>query len=88
MGANPDLLPSTTRPEPRPVSGGVGSPTARLTRADVLRAADVAAMTGLSVSTVYDWARQGKLPCRRRGNVRIFLRSEVERWLLDPDADF
>ncbi|MCW3040131.1 MAG: Helix-turn-helix domain [Solirubrobacterales bacterium] len=53
-----------------------------------MRAREVAAMTGLSASTVYDWARQGKLPCRRRGNVRIFLRSEVERWLLDPEADF
>jgi len=62
--------------------------TGIVTRDDVLRAADVAAITGISVSTVYDWARQGRLPCRRRGNVRIFLRSEVERWLLDPDADF
>lgn len=65
-----------------------GAPTGGLTRADVLRATDVAAMTGLSTSTIYDWARHGRLPCRRRGNVRIFLRSEVERWLLDPNADF
>lgn len=61
---------------------------AELTRDEVLRAPEVATMTGLSLSTVYSWARCGRLPCRRRGNVRIFLRSEIEAWLHDPTADF
>lgn len=59
-----------------------------LTRNDVLRAGQVAELVGISRRTVYLWARQGKLPCRRRGHVVLFLRPEIARWLVDPDADF
>lgn len=59
-----------------------------LTRDDVMRADQVAELVGISRRTVYLWARQGKLPCRRRGNVVLFLRPEIARWLVDPDADF
>lgn len=58
-----------------------------LTRADVMRAADVAELTGLPVSTIYAYARQGRLPCRLRGKHRIFLRWEVEGWLCRADVD-
>jgi excisionase family DNA binding protein len=57
-----------------------------LTRADVLRAVDVADLLGLPLSTVHDWARQGRLPSRKRGRHRLFLRSEVEAWLLADDG--
>lgn len=59
-----------------------------LTRDDVLRAEQVAELVGISRRTVYLWARQGKLPCRRRGNVILFLRPEIARWLVDPAANF
>jgi excisionase family DNA binding protein len=61
---------------------------ARLTRADVMRAEQVAELVGISRRTVYLWARQGKLPCRRRGHVVLFLRAEIVAWLVDPAADF
>ena len=61
---------------------------APLTRADVMRADEVAQLVGISRRTVYLWARQGKLPCRRRGNVVLFLRPEIADWLVDPAADF
>jgi excisionase family DNA binding protein len=56
-----------------------------LTRADVLRAADVAQLVGIPRSTVYQYARENRLPCRRRGRHLIFLRWEIERWLCSPD---
>jgi excisionase family DNA binding protein len=61
---------------------------ASLTRADVMRAEQVAELVGISRRTVYLGARQGKLPCRRRGNVILFLRPEIAAWLVDPAADF
>jgi excisionase family DNA binding protein len=56
-----------------------------LTRIDVMRAADVAALLGLPLSTIHEWARQGRLPSRKRGRHRLFLRSEVEAWLTASD---
>jgi excisionase family DNA binding protein len=61
---------------------------APLTRADVMRAGQVAELVGISRQTVYLWARQGKLACRRRGNVVLFLRPEIATWLVDPAVDF
>ena len=45
----------------------------------LLRADDVAEMLGIARSTVFDWNRQGKLPCvvLNRGNFRA-----VRRWRL------
>lgn len=59
-----------------------------MSRGDVMRARDVADMLGLSVGTIYSWARQRHLPCRRRGHTVLFLRSEIQRWIDDPDSDF
>jgi excisionase family DNA binding protein len=56
-----------------------------MTRADVMRAIDVAELLGLPLSTIHEWARQGRLPSRKRGRHRLFLRSEVEAWLMDDD---
>lgn len=63
-----------------------------LTRENVMRVREVADLLGLSVSTVRRWSKgegladgQSPLPCRGRGNVRFFLRTEVEAWMLAPD---
>jgi excisionase family DNA binding protein len=64
----------------------VASTPRAVTRADVMRAADVAELTGLPVSTVYAFARDGRLPSRQRGKHRLFLRWEVEEWLCAPDG--
>lgn len=56
-----------------------------LTAADVMHAADVAALLRVPVSTVMDWARQGRIPARKRGRRRLFLRWEIEDWLSRPD---
>jgi hypothetical protein len=44
-----------------------------ITRADVLRAADVADLLEISKSTVEDWARRQLTPNRKRGRRRFFL---------------
>ena len=56
-----------------------------LTAAEVLRAEDVSAILHVPVSTVYEWARNGVLPSRKRGRHRLFIRAEVERWLITED---
>jgi len=48
-------------------------------------AADVAVLLGVPKSTVEDWARRGILPSRKRGRRRLFLRWEVEDWLVADD---
>lgn len=58
-----------------------------ITRADVMRAGDVAALVGLPLSTVYAYARTGRLPHRRRGKHLLFLRFEIEAWLVAPDEE-
>lgn len=58
---------------------------APLTAAQILRAQDVASLLHVPVSTVYEWARAGRLPSRKRGKHRLFIRSEIEYWLLAPD---
>lgn len=62
------------------------SPRAGLTRADLLTPDEVAALLSVPVSTVRDWARRGVLPSRKLGRHRRFLRSEVERWVVDEQA--
>lgn len=61
-------------PEPRP-----------LTASEVMRAPDVALLLHVPVSTVHDWARSGRLPSRKRGKHRLFLRPEIDRWLWRED---
>lgn len=56
-----------------------------LTGSQIMRAADVATLLHVPVSTVHDWARRGRLPSRKRGKHRFFIRAEVERWILSSD---
>lgn len=79
---------SATAGRQRPLFDLAEAGRAPLTRTDVMRADEVAMLVGISKRTVYEWARQGRLPCRRRGNVVLFLRPEVAAWLVDPAADF
>jgi excisionase family DNA binding protein len=60
-------------------------PQRPLTREDIMRAADVATLIGCPKSTVEDWARRGIIPSRRRGRRRLFLRWEIEAWLVADD---
>lgn len=54
-------------------------------RAQVLRANDVAALLHVPISTVHEWARTGTLPSRKRGRHRLFILAEIEAWLLADD---
>lgn len=67
-------------------AAGIALRAARpITSADVMRAQDVADLTGIPKSTVYQYAREGRLPSRRRGRHLLFLRFEVEHWLHAAD---
>lgn len=50
----------------------------RLTREDVMTAAEVAVVLALPKSTVYELARRGELPCARLGRTVRFLRDDIE----------
>jgi excisionase family DNA binding protein len=50
----------------------------RITREDVMTAAEVARLLSLPKSTVYELARRGELPCARLGRTIRFLRDDVE----------
>jgi excisionase family DNA binding protein len=54
-----------------------------LTAADVMTAAEVAALLRVPKSTVEDWARRGIIPSRKIGRRRIYVRSRIEALLLD-----
>lgn len=56
-----------------------------LTVREIMRAAEVAALLHVPLSTVHDWARSGRLPSRKRGKHRLFIRAEVEEWILAED---
>jgi excisionase family DNA binding protein len=56
-----------------------------ITRADVMRAADVSELLGVPKSTIEDWARRGVIPSRKRGKCRFFLRWQIEEWLTRDD---
>ncbi len=57
----------------------------RVTRSEVMTAAEVAQLLRTPKTTVEEWARRGKIPSRKRGRRRLFLRWEVEDWLLAED---
>ncbi len=57
-----------------------------ITRADVMSAAEVALLLGVPKTTVENWARRGVVPSRKRGRRRMFLRWEIEDWLVAEDA--
>lgn len=52
-----------------------------LTRDEVMTASEVAELLHLPVSTVYQLARQGKIPARRLGRTWRFLRPNLEQLL-------
>lgn len=53
----------------------------RLTRDEVMTAAEVAELLHLPVSTVYELARRGELPAHRLGRTWRFLRPRLEELL-------
>jgi excisionase family DNA binding protein len=53
-------------------------PHDRLTRDNVMTAAEVARVLRMPKSTVYALARRGELPCSRLGRTVRFLRDEVD----------
>jgi excisionase family DNA binding protein len=61
-----------------PAANGSGP---RLTREEVMTAAEVAELLHLPVSTVYELARRGELPARRLGRTWRFLRPRLEELL-------
>ena len=65
-------------------SSSLGGP---LTAADVMTAAEVAALLRAPRSTVEHWARRGIVPSKKVGRRRIYVRSRIEALLLEDDAD-
>ena len=59
--------------------------TGAQSRAEVLRAQDVAELLRIPISTVHEWARNGVLPSRKRGRHRLYILAEIEDWLLSDD---
>lgn len=79
---NPERRTPQTHPTERFARiGGRG-----ITRADVMSAAQVGALLNVQKTTVEDWARRGVIPSRKRGRRRLFLRWEVEEWLVAEDT--
>jgi len=66
------------RPEPRRTTSQERPPRRRITREDVMTAAEVAALLAMPKSTIYELARRGELPCARLGRTMRFLRDDVE----------
>lgn len=54
------------------------TPIRRITRDDVMTAAEVAQLLGLPKSNVYELARRVELPCARLGRAMRFLREDIE----------
>lgn len=71
-------------PPPRQLGGPLRG--RGITRADVMHASEVALLLDVPKSTVEDWARRGVVPSRKRGRRRLFLRWEIEDWLVAEDA--
>lgn len=63
----------------------VSRPMIGLTRADLMTAADVAALLDVPVSTVRHWGRAGVLPRVKLGRHVRFIRAHVERALIDAE---
>ena len=66
------------RPAPPPRER---DPRPRITRDDVMTAAEVATLLAMPKSTVYELARRGELPCARLGRTIRFMRDDIERCL-------
>jgi excisionase family DNA binding protein len=86
MGANRTMTVSRYGGTPAQAGSTVHGP---LTAADVLTAAEVAALLRVPRSTVEDWARRGIVPSKKVGRRRLYIRSRIESLLLsdDPEVD-
>lgn len=58
-----------------------------LTAADVMTAAEVAALLRVPRSTIEDWARRGIVPSKKVGRRRLYVRSRIEALLLDEEGE-
>ncbi len=56
-----------------------------LTAAEVMTAAEVAALLHVPASSIEDWGRRGVIPSRKIGRRRIYVRSRTESLLLDDE---
>lgn len=57
-------------------------PTRPITRADILNAGQVAELVMVHPRTIHRWALEGTIPSRKRGRRVLFLRWEIEAWLV------
>lgn len=76
--------PASQLQEPQPIGWITRRP---LTAADVMTAAEVAALLRVPQSTVEDWARRGIVPSKKVGRRRLYVRSRIEALLLDDDRE-
>lgn len=56
---------------------------APITKADLLDAREVADLMRVDRRTILRWALEGSIPSIKRGRRVLFLRVQVEQWLLD-----
>ena len=47
----------------------------------VLEIKEVSEMLGVSVSTLYKWVSEKKIPCYKVGRLVKFRQSDIEKWL-------
>lgn len=81
VAAQPEMrspVETPERREPRTTPPQERTPRRRITRDDVMTAAEVAALLAMPKSTIYELARRGELPCARLGRTMRFLRDDVE----------
>ncbi len=52
-------------------------------RPDIMTIEEVAEYLRISERTVYDWAQKGDIPCGKIGTAWRFLRSDIEKWVVD-----
>jgi excisionase family DNA binding protein len=79
------MAPSTPQlQDPQPIDWAARRP---LTAADVMTAAEVAALLRVPRSTVEDWARRGIVPSRKVGRRRLYVRARIEALLLGDDTE-
>ena len=51
---------------------------------NILTVQQAAEYMGLKVPTIYNYTSKGTIPHRKKGKRLIFLKEELDKWLLDP----
>ena len=51
----------------------------------VMRADEVRQILGIGKNTLYTWAGEGKIPCKRVGRIILFSRKRFNEWLENMD---